>query len=78
MTAPPRSSKIAAEDDQEGDGMYFVVTPTTGNLRRIERAKGESAEQALTRAIAAAAPGDIVAVLRKGALMHVWTGRAEP
>jgi hypothetical protein len=37
--------------------VYFVVTPATGDLRRIEAAKGESAEEALTRAIGSAAAG---------------------
>jgi hypothetical protein len=57
--------------------MYFVVTPATGDLRRIDAAQGESAEQTLARAIAAAAPGDVVAVLRKGVLSRVWTARAD-
>jgi hypothetical protein len=53
--------------------IYFVVTPATGDLRRLEAAKGESAEEALTRAIGVAAPGDFVAVLSKGSLSRVWT-----
>jgi hypothetical protein len=56
--------------------MYFVVTPATGDLRRIEAAKGESAEDALTRAISAAARGDFVAVLSRGSLSRVWTAPA--
>ena len=57
--------------------MYFVVTPATGDLRRIEQAEGESAELTLARAIAAAQPGDVVAVLKKGLLSRVWTARAD-
>jgi hypothetical protein len=53
--------------------MYFVVTPVTGDLRRIEAVRGESDEETLARAIDAAAPGDFVAVLSKGALSRVWT-----
>jgi hypothetical protein len=37
--------------------VYFVVTPATGDLRRIEAGKGESAGEALTRAIRSAAAG---------------------
>ena len=56
--------------------MYFVVTPATGDLHRIEAAKGESQEETLARAIGAAAPGDFVAVLSKGSLSRVRTAPA--
>jgi len=57
--------------------VYFVVTPATGDLQRIEQAEGESAELTLARAIAAAEPEDVVAVLEKGLLACVWTARAD-
>jgi hypothetical protein len=56
--------------------MSFVVTPATGDLHRIEAAKGESQEETLARAIGAAAPGDFVAVLSKGSLSRVRTAPA--
>jgi len=56
--------------------MYFVVTPATGDLRRVEAAKGESQEETLARAIGAAGPGDFVALLSKGSLSRVWTAPA--
>jgi len=57
--------------------IYFVVTPATGDLRRVERETMELPETTLARAIAAAEPGDFVAVLSRGQLSRVWTAGAD-
>jgi hypothetical protein len=80
MTVDPRVLRLVARltAGANGRAVYFVVTPATGDLRRIEAATGESDEETLTRAMGAAAPGDFVAVLRKGSLSRVWTAPATP
>jgi hypothetical protein len=57
----------------QGVAVYVVVTPATGDLRRIEEEKDELAEATLARAIAAARPGDIVALVAGGSISRVWT-----
>jgi hypothetical protein len=58
----------------EGVKVYFVVTPETGDLRRVEATVGEPDELTLARAIAAAEPGDVVATISRGLLCRVWSG----
>jgi hypothetical protein len=57
--------------------MYVVLTPATGDMRRFVERDDEPAEAALVRAVGAAAPGDIVALIRRGSITCVWTARAE-
>jgi hypothetical protein len=80
MTVDRQVLRLAARLTAGGGGLgvYFVVAPATGDLRRFEAAMGESDEETLTRAMGAAAPGDFVAVLRKGSLSRVWTAPAAP
>jgi hypothetical protein len=58
--------------------LYFLLTPSTGDLRRVEPAKGESDQATLAQAISAAGPGDVVAALSRGVLSRVWTPPTDP
>ena len=56
--------------------MYVVITPETGDMRRLE--EEDDPKTALTRAIASARPGDIVALIWRGSITRVWTAPGEP
>jgi len=51
--------------------MYVVISPETGDMRRFEEEDDPSV--ALLRAISAAQPGEIVALIRGGSVSRVWT-----
>jgi hypothetical protein len=54
--------------------MYVVISPETGDMRRFEE---EDPKAALLRAVAAAQPGQIVALIRRGSISRVWTATPE-
>ena len=56
--------------------MYVVITPATGDMRRLE--EEDDPTMAHAHAVASARPGDIVALIRRGSITRVWTARGEP
>jgi hypothetical protein len=68
---------INAGGTEAGGAFVFRAEPSTGDLRRVEPARGESDQATLARAIAAARPGDFVAVFTRGVLSRVWTAPAD-
>ena len=55
--------------------MYVVISPETGDMRRFE--EEDDPKVALLRAVAAARPGEIVALIRRGSVSRVWTATSD-
>ena len=55
--------------------MYLVISPETGDMRRFD--EEDDPKAALFRAVAAARPGEIVALIRAGSVSRVWTPGCE-